>query len=404
MENNFNFNFSLAKSKPSLQNNKVNYGLNLSSLKNKQDNEKYIFAKNLQEEFKRNYIDSGVKSVSNYVVKKGDTLSHIAVNTLKSNGEKITNSAINLMIKKIANENNIKNIDLIFPGQKLNIFRENSKVQVNTLNKNRNSEPIYTIGSIEKKEDLDKHRNTNSNFNSDVSSAITKLKKTKNVGLENIAATSFFSNPPKQSNYLLNLTLERAAEKGYLNIDEMSAVRKKINFMAQRYNFRPDDFARVALMESDGFNPKATNGNCHGIIQFCDGDDRGAASIGLSHEPKKILELGVLDQLDLVSQYFEDTDLKSYKPPSLDVLYLTILSPNARSVKDLNEPLPVAGPQASILHVGGSGENPITKASIRRGLIQHAWSTLASFSSEKIKNSVTSPVALSSDSILKVRK
>ena len=36
-----------------------------------------------QEEFKRNYIDSGVKSVSNYVVKKGDTLSHIAVNTLK---------------------------------------------------------------------------------------------------------------------------------------------------------------------------------------------------------------------------------------------------------------------------------------------------------------------------------
>ena len=157
-------------------------------------------------------------------------------------------------------------------------------------------------------------------------------------------------------------------------------------------------------MESDGFNPKATNGNCHGIIQFCDGDDRGAASIGLSHEPKKILELGVLDQLDLVSQYFEDTDLKSYKPPSLDVLYLTILSPNARSVKDLNEPLPVAGPQASILHVGGSGENPITKASIRRGLIQHAWSTLANFSSEKIKNSVTSPVALSSDSILKVRK
>ena len=101
---------------------------------------------------------------------------------------------------------------------------------------------------------------------------------------------------------------------------------------------------------------------------------------------------------------FEDTDLKSYKPPSLDVLYLTILSPNARSVKDLNEPLPVAGPQASILHVGGSGENPITKASIRRGLIQHAWSTLASFSSEKIKNSTTSPVAYSSDSILKVRK
>jgi len=159
-----NFNFSLAKSKPNLQNNKVNYGLNLSSFKKKQDDEKYIFAKNLQEEFKRNYVDSGVKSVSNYVVKKGDTLSHIAVSTLKSNGEKITNNTINLMIKKIAKENNIKNIDLIFPGQKLNIFRKNSNVQGNTLKENITSEATYTKSKIEKKEDPTKYHNANLNL------------------------------------------------------------------------------------------------------------------------------------------------------------------------------------------------------------------------------------------------
>ena len=80
-------------------------------------------------------------------------------------------------------------------------------------------------------------------------------------------------------------------------------------------------------MESDGFNPKASNGRCHGIIQFCDGDDRGAASIGLSHQPEKILELGVFDQLDLVAQYFEDTELKSFGPASIDDLYLLYSHP-----------------------------------------------------------------------------
>jgi hypothetical protein len=167
--------------------------------------------------------------------------------------------------------------------------------------------------------------------------------------------------------------------------------------MATRFKFTPDDFARVALMESDGFNPKATNGNCFGIIQFCDGEGRGAASVGLSHDPKKILELNVTDQLDLVSQYFEDTDLNKFKPASLDQLYLTILSPASREVFNINEPLLIPGTQAKALHVGGVVNAPITKASIVKGLINHAKNTL----SNHLFSKNNGPVALNSDKTFK---
>ena len=176
--------------------------------------------------------------------------------------------------------------------------------------------------------------------------------------------------------------------------------------MADSFKFSPDDFAKVVLMESDGFNPKASNGRCHGIIQFCDGDDRGAASIGLSHQPEKILELGVVDQLDLVAQYFEDTELKSYGPASIDDLYLTILSPAARHVTNINDPLPIAGRQARVLHVGGIAEGPITRASIKNGLIQHASDKLKSFFSEALNFSSATQkrsIAYSSDYLLKNR-
>ena len=82
--------------------------------------------------------------------------------------------------------------------------------------------------------------------------------------------------------------------------EEQQAVHDKILQLASRHGFTPDDFARTTLMESDGMNPKASNGSCHGIIQFCAGGNRGAASAGYGQNPKEILNLSVLDQLDLV--------------------------------------------------------------------------------------------------------
>ena len=80
----------------------------------------------------------------------------------------------------------------------------------------------------------------------------------------------------RENHFLFGKTLERAAVKGYIPTEEVAAVKEKIQLMADSFKFSPDDFAKVVLMESDGFNPKASNGRCHGIIQFCDGDDRGA--------------------------------------------------------------------------------------------------------------------------------
>jgi len=134
---------------------------------------------------------------------------------------------------------------------------------------------------------------------------------------------------------------------------------------------------------------------------FCDGEGRGAASVGLSHAPEKILELNVPDQLDLVSQYFEDTDLNKFKPASLEQLYLTILSPASRDVFNINEPLMIPGPQAKALHVGGLVNAPITKASIAKGLISHAKNILSNhlFSLKEEKNN--GPFALNTNNKLK---
>jgi hypothetical protein len=118
-------------------------------------------------------------------------------------------------------------------------------------------------------------------------------------------------------------------------------------------------------------NPQASNGNCHGIIQFCDGPNRGAASVGFKDNPRAILGMGLLQQLDLVDRYFSQAGLRVKGPPvGLDDLYLTVLTPAARQETRPDAPLPIAGPQARYLHIGQDTRNPITRNSILSGLHQ----------------------------------
>ena len=350
------------------------------------------FQDNLQSAVSHLYM-RGKNSQSIFNVKKGDTLSHIAVHVLKKNKEKVTPEAINLMVKNIALRNKIKNPDLIFPGQKIVLeFKEGVPSDVNTVLKGSENTRNQALSVGEKGD-------------SGNLSLVRKRIQKNQLELAPLSAQESMQ-PNKESHFLLEKTLERAAVKGYIPTEELGAVKEKIQLMADSFKFSPDDFAKVVLMESDGFNPKASNGRCHGIIQFCDGDDRGAASIGLSHQPEKILELGVFDQLDLVAQYFEDTELKSFGPATIDDLYLTILSPAARLVTNINDPLPIAGRQARVLHVGGIAEGPITRASIKSGLVQHASEKLKSFFSEALNFSSSSEkrsVAYSSDYLLKNR-
>lgn len=171
-------------------------------------------------------------------------------------------------------------------------------------------------------------------------------------------------------------TLDRAVAKGFIPPAEKSAVYDKILDMSKNHGFAPDDFARMTLMESDGMNPRASNQRCHGIIQFCDGPARGAASAGYGANPKAILDLSVHKQLSLVDKYFEDVGLKNQGPAGLEDLYLSVLNPASRAENQLNAPLNIPGPQARSLHVGSDSAAPITRQSIRQGLLQNAAARL----------------------------
>lgn len=180
------------------------------------------------------------------------------------------------------------------------------------------------------------------------------------------------------SHPVLDRTLRRAVDKGYIPATDLTAVTNRIHEMARTYNFSPDDFARVTLMESDGMNPRATNGNCHGIIQFCEGPNRGAASVDMAGRARGILDLSVLRQLDLAERYFQDAGLRPHGPRNgLDDLYLTVLTPAARAQKDPGQALNVAGPQAAALHLGGDQAAPITRTSLTQGLLRNAADRLA---------------------------
>ena len=171
-------------------------------------------------------------------------------------------------------------------------------------------------------------------------------------------------------------TLDRAVAKGFIPPAEKAAVYDKILDMSQNHGFAPDDFARMTLMESDGMNPRASNQRCHGIIQFCDGPARGAASAGYAANPKAILDLSVHKQLSLVDKYFDDVGLKTQGPAGLEDLYLSVLNPASRAENKLNAPLNIPGPQARSLHVGSDSSAPITRQSIRQGLVQNAAARL----------------------------
>lgn len=187
------------------------------------------------------------------------------------------------------------------------------------------------------------------------------------------------ARPSNQSTHaVLNKTLERAVEKGYLSQAEQPRVYQRILKLADDFNFDPDDFAHIAMMESDGLNPRASNGRCHGIIQFCEGPGRGAASVDKLGQAANIRNMSVLDQLDLVEKYFRDVGLETngQRKVQLDELYLSVLTPAARAYREPNQALPIPGVQAAALYVDGQRNRPITRNSIVTGLVQNSQNRL----------------------------
>ena len=280
-------------------------------------------------------------------VQSGQTLSGIVRDQMAARGVNISSSEALRLSQTVAQSNKLPNANLIHPGQRINLESLNLTLAQSQL---ANRAVIASAA------------NTNTNIN--IANRQTAVNSTTQLQL--------LSRVDQGSNPVLEKTLNRAVDKGFIPAQDKQAVMNKIIQLSQQHRFAPDDFARLSLMESDGLNPKANNGRCFGIIQFCDGPDRGAASVGFASNPKAILGRSALDQLDMVGKYFEDTGLKSYGPVGLDDLYLTILTPAARNETRPNVALNIPGPQAAFLHVNRDTRAPITRNSILAGLHQNA--------------------------------
>jgi len=280
-------------------------------------------------------------------VQSGQTLSGIVRDQMAARGVNISSSEALRLSQTVAQSNKLPNANLIHPGQRINLESLNLTLAQSQL-ANR---AVVTSAA-----------NTNTNIN--IANRQTAVNSTTQLQL--------LSRVDQGSNPVLEKTLNRAVDKGFIPAQDKQAVMNKIIQLSQQHRFAPDDFARLSLMESDGLNPKANNGRCFGIIQFCDGPDRGAASVGFASNPKAILGRSALDQLDMVGKYFEDTGLKSYGPVGLDDLYLTVLTPAARNETRPNVALNIPGPQAAFLHVNRDTRAPITRNSILAGLHQNA--------------------------------
>jgi hypothetical protein len=358
-------------------------------------------------------------------VKPGQTLSGIVREQMAARGVNLSNNDALRLAQTVARANNLPNANLIHPGQRLNLESLNYTVAqagasslqtasmqaagmqtpnvppaqsatpttAATLNSAANSAlgsapnlgPSAIPLSISRAAALSAlAANAAPTFapNTLATNANTTAPMNLNgesfaapLGTSSLAGTAqiqLLSRADRSHHPVLEKTIARAVGKGFIPAEEKQAVMNKIVQLSQHHKFAPDDFARLSLMESDGLNPKATNNRCHGIIQFCDGPDRGAASAGFGANPKAILGHSVLQQLDMVGRYFDDTGLKNGGPVGLDDLYLTVLTPAARTETRPNAPLNIPGRQAAYLHVNRDVREPITRNSILAGLHQNA--------------------------------
>ena len=286
-------------------------------------------------------------------IQAGDTLTSIVREQAQMHGVKLTPSEEFRWTQALATDSGFQNANAIFPGQKVQLQNMLSRWQAGQ------TQPLTTA-----------QNGSTSNTNS---------ANHNNGSIPTVVVTAARPQQLPKSNYInavahpvLSQTLDRAVSRGFIPKVEQQDVYNKVLQVANKHNFSPDDFARLTLMESDGMNPQASNTRCHGIIQFCDGPDRGAAEVGFGKSPKSILGLSVYQQLHLVDTYFDKVGLKKAGAVPLDELYLAVLQPAARGEKRPEEPLGIPGKQAKYLYEGRDPQAPMTRASITQGLLQNA--------------------------------
>jgi hypothetical protein len=326
---------------------------------------------------------SSTQFPSDYRIQTGDTLTAIVRSHLQAAGYPATPRDIHRGIGLLAAANAIADPDRIYAGNLLDLGALKTLKPADTLNPSQTLKPsAAAVRPATAAAPLSAHQTLAARVErvqtaarSSVGQSERPVSTAQLLTSANLARSAPGHRGPHTQ---LEKTLDRAVARGFIEPKERGPVRDRVVELAQKYRFSPDDFATVALMESDGFNPRASNGRCHGIIQFCEGSGRGAASVGLQNRASEILERPVLEQIELVDRYFADVGLKeSSDPVGLVDLYLTVLTPAARATRQADAALPVGGVQAKALHVSGERERPITRNSILTGLQAHARAKLA---------------------------
>jgi hypothetical protein len=314
----------------------------------------------------------------------GDTLTGIVQEQAGAMGVKLEGSQAYRMAQQLAKANRIDNPDRIFVGQKLDMRALSEQISQTGVAAPFQPADVANVPAqlaLQRIAPLPS-RAVQPAANPELV-ALRSLPRFPHVASNNAVApngklipATVSAVPDSLKNPVLQKTLDRAVAKGFIPPQDRAAVYDKILGLSKEHNFLPDDFARMTLMESDGMNPRASNERCHGIIQFCDGPARGAATAGYAKNPKAILNLSVHSQLDLVGKYFDEVGLKNKGPAGLEDLYLSVLNPASRAENSATRPLNIPGAQARDLHVGGDTDNPITRQSIRFGLLQNAAARL----------------------------
>ena len=246
-----------------------------------------------------------------YTVRPGDTMFSIARRTLEARGFEASAPVSTRAAFQLARSNGIANPDVIRPGQVINLASLNSGESPGASARG----DVYTRRTVD---------------------GAGLMAKTA-------PAATLAANP------IMEKMLDRAVNLHYVEPAQKDAVREKIIGIASEYRFKPDDLATVMLMESDGMNPKANNGRCYGVIQFCEGSNKGAASVGYASNPKA----------------------------ALDDLYLTVLKPASRKERSPTADLEIPGNQAAVLYPGSDRNLPITRQSLLAGLEYNARAKLA---------------------------
>ena len=323
-----------------------------------------------------------------HTIASGETLIGVVRNQAQALGVKLNGNQEMRLAQQLASGNGIGNADRVYPGQSIKLGSIQAELQ--SLQSTPGTAPSLAMVQP-----------LSATPTASLASAamVYDVRSPKFTPLTPALAATLNAvpNTPSASvagaHPVLQQTLDRAVAKGFIPAAEKSAVYDKILQMADNHGFAPDDFARMTLMESDGMNPRASNERCHGIIQFCDGPSRGAATAGYAKNPKAILNLSVHSQLDLVDKYFDEVGLKNKGPAGLEDLYLSVLNPASRAENSATRPLNIPGAQARDLHVGRDTDNPITRQSIRFGLLQNAAARLRDMVPARLRGGAQGAVA-----------